>query len=183
MVAAMGPESAYAALRSIATAGEYLGSERPRDELAVTVERGSAGKDPGGAELFELRLRVRLEPKAATEAEEREVRVAQATNIGRVASFVARAMGEKGGVPALRGMGAAAASQALKAVTIAQKYVRDERAEELVVTPRVVRVLGENQGARGDRDLTEGRKRSMEFVLRCRCVSLVDIAAGSGQVS
>lgn len=175
-VSAMGPSAAYVALRAIARAGEYLHRERPRHELAVTVQRSSAGKDSEGLEMFGMRLVVRLEAKADVEAKEREVRVAQATNIGHVASFLARALAESKGLPALRGMGPAAACQALKAAAIAQGYVQRELGGEMVFTPRVVRILTGPAGGSGaagstpPEDSSEQRKRSMEMVLRCRCI-------------
>jgi len=172
VLSAMGPQAAYTAIRAIAIAGDYLRRERPRQELAVTVERTSSGKDAEGLEMFRLRLNVRLEPKEEKEAEEREVRVAQGTNIGHVASFLARALGESRGVPAIRGMGAAATSQALKAAAIAQGYVQRDLGGELVFTPRVARILtGASEPSEASRaGSSEQRKRSMEMVLRCRCI-------------
>lgn len=187
-VAAMGPDAAYVALRSAVVAGEYLRKEQSRQEIAFAAERqsvkGGSGRD--GEDQVEMRFSIRLIPvTAATEthgwppAVERQVdvRISQSSNVGNVASFLARTITEDSGIPAMRGMGASAVSQALKASILAQQYlIKDadsgstgpdaSHPRELLLVPLLLR------------SVVDGNRR-VEMVLRCHLFSNASSAAGS----
>eukprot|EP00927_Polykrikos_kofoidii_P044676 TRINITY_DN38579_c0_g1_i2.p1 TRINITY_DN38579_c0_g1~~TRINITY_DN38579_c0_g1_i2.p1 ORF type:complete len:198 (+),score=54.86 TRINITY_DN38579_c0_g1_i2:513-1106(+) len=137
----MGPAACYAALRAVAVAGEYLREDRPGEELLISPERESRGA--ASDSLFEMRLDVRCMAKVDVAVPEVTVNVAQKTNVGNVASFVARALLEaeadqsKKGFPAFRTMGGPAASQALKAALIAKGYLSQDDGRELALVPRL----------------------------------------------
>jgi len=194
----MGPEASYAAVRAVAIAGDYLARERPDEELVVTVQQVSEGIGPAGEELVQTRLYARMEPAAAggpSAAQARKgqgelaVYVAQATNVGKVAAFVAKSLAEGGKIPALKAVGPAAVAQALKALSLARGFVEADTKDapegsprDLAVTPRTSRA----RDAEGDAGAASGAgasgagagggggggdvrsKRNTEVILRCR---------------
>lgn len=170
-------------------AGEFLRKERPKEEVAVLVDQVSGGFGPDGEEIFQTRIHASLAPREAQAAEkEVDVFVAEATNVRKVAVFVARSLSEGGPVPALHAMGPAAVAQALKAAAIARGFVasddpalggRGAAAGSLAFLPRMRKVYGESRRGGGVPDQPAASRREpsggpgkgpklVEFILRCR---------------
>merc|ERR1712048_98647 len=96
---------------------------------------------------------------------------AQATNVGKVASYVAKLLAEGNRIPALRGVGAASMSQALKAAVVAGKFVANDSGGELVLTPRLAKAFHRGKSNQENSSEASERRRAVEIVLRCRSVS------------
>eukprot|EP00933_Yihiella_yeosuensis_P029259 TRINITY_DN22928_c0_g1_i2.p1 TRINITY_DN22928_c0_g1~~TRINITY_DN22928_c0_g1_i2.p1 ORF type:complete len:251 (+),score=56.89 TRINITY_DN22928_c0_g1_i2:79-831(+) len=178
---AMGPQAVYLALRAVARSAEYVSKEKPKEEVLLVAEQSSdatlaSKSSPEGN--VEMRLEAKMFPKPTSENHEEEaVLVAQKSNVGNTAAFLAARLSERSNAkgdanPSLRGMGATAASQALKAVAIARTYVaKAHPGEDVLVHPKIVKK---------DRPLQEGEevaKKTLEFVLQCRRMKVVTTSA------
>jgi len=172
VVVAMGPSAVHRALRSVSIAGEFMREERPSDDVGAAVTQHAVGSD--GTDV-EMRLLVACYPQASSRADsakEKDVLVAQATNVGKVASFLAKAMDEENWSPVLHGMGHQAISQALKASVVARKYAKLEEGEDLIVVPRIIKTYVTKDASR----------KRVEMVLRLRRSKRAEGAAPAAKV-
>lgn len=150
-------------------------NERAKEEIVFTVEQGPIEDDGTGVpkdgraegdHSIELRFRVRLEPRNGLTDKQPDdalqMKVAQATNVGKAAFFVAQKLKECAdgdGDVVLTSAGPPALSQALKIVAIARKLLDGQ---DFVVRPSVVKA---------DKTSVEGSDPSRlkgSVVLRCR---------------
>eukprot|EP00435_Cladocopium_sp_Y103_P058568 s512_g20.t1 len=150
-VKAMGPNAVQSATRALLRCRYWLQQERADHETWLLVDRVHTENEKDA--LGELVIEARWAPTARSMLEEEEVLVSQKSNIGQVASFVANRLAEEPHVaPALKSVGPQAASQALRALAIARKYVAKEHpGEELLLCPREEKKSQEGgRGRRGD---------------------------------
>lgn len=150
-VKAMGPKAVQSATRALLRCRYWLQQERADYETWLLVDRIHTENEKDA--LGELLIEARWAPTSEMREEE-EVLVSQKSNIGQVASFVANRLAEEPRVaPALKSVGPQAASQALRALAIARKYVaKAHPGEELFLLPREEKKSQE--GGQGQKSLT-----------------------------
>mmetsp|Transcript_23274 Transcript_23274/g.43739 ORF Transcript_23274/g.43739 Transcript_23274/m.43739 type:complete len:239 (-) Transcript_23274:73-789(-) len=136
-LSAIGPQAVQTALRSIARSTYWLGKEKPGEEVLIKADRQTQKKDSPD-EYVEMRLDAQLWLKDGKDGQEESVPISAKTNTGNAAAFVAARLAEDPTVtPALRSVGALAASQAVKALVIARTYVaKAHPGEDLLICLR-----------------------------------------------
>jgi len=143
-VVAMGPEAVHKALQALSYASSYLKDDSTESQFAVTAEHSelpTANQQIGERNqgLHETHLRAWLEPCKPKITKELKVPITKETNTGKTGAFVAHAMQEDNGHPALEAVGPKAVSQALKSLMVAQHFVQKSHAGKFVFTPRFER--------------------------------------------
>eukprot|EP00929_Paragymnodinium_shiwhaense_P106017 TRINITY_DN71106_c1_g1_i4.p1 TRINITY_DN71106_c1_g1~~TRINITY_DN71106_c1_g1_i4.p1 ORF type:complete len:276 (+),score=81.54 TRINITY_DN71106_c1_g1_i4:215-1042(+) len=176
-VTALGPQACYNALRAVAVAGEFLRDDIGEKELLCRADRLERPAD----KVYETTLHVTCAARPAV-VEEVPIYIAQETNIGKVASFVARTLQEQQDkqVPALRAMGADAASQAIKAAMIADTFLRKEAGTQLLLSLRQDKQLKKDASAEAEKAKI---KKRVQLVLACRSIKTAESKSALGKAS